>query len=159
MTNKFARLTALLSAVLAAAVAPGCGDGTEMTAGDEAAAEQVGAPLPDPEGLERVQQPLWNTCQGADIRVLNSRSDTITVRSIEYYNYTGGRWQTEGLVNKVVTPGAMQFWWEDLERTDGDTITSFNVTFDHPGHNGHVEHINTPDQACATGRVYLLEIP
>jgi hypothetical protein len=158
MTNNLARLSSLLSTVLVATAVVGCGDGSELTAGDEAAPGQVGAPLPDPEGLERVEQPLWNTCQGADIRVLNSRSDTITVRSIDYFNFTEGRWQSEGLVNKVVTPGDMQFWWEDLERADGDVITSFNVIFDHPGHNGHVQHINTPDQACATGRVYLLEI-
>lgn len=99
-----------------------------------------------------------NTCHGADIRVLNSRSDSITVRSVEYYNYTEQRWQTENLANKVVSPGAMEFWWENLERTDRDLITSFNVTFDHGSHNGHVEHVNTPDQSCATGRVYLLEI-
>jgi hypothetical protein len=147
MSNRYARITAFLSAVVAATALVGCGG--ELTAADEAAPTQV----------ETVQQPLFNTCQGADIRVLNSRSDTITVRSVEYYNYTETRWQTEDLANKVVTPGAMEFWWEDLERTDGDLITSFNVTFDHPGHNGHVQHINTPDQNCDTGRVYLLEIP
>jgi len=106
------------------------------------------------------EQPLLGSdaCKNVDIRVLNSLSYPITVRSLEYYNASEGRWQSEDLANKVVSPGALEFWTPNFEYSENDWIYSFNVTYDHPGHNGHVYHVNTPDQTCIPGRVFLLEI-
>jgi hypothetical protein len=107
-----------------------------------------------------------NACKNADIRVINSLDFPITVRSLDYYNGSEGRWQHEDLSNKLVAPGAMEFWTPNFSNTDNDWVYSFDVSFDHdedaagnsiPTH-AHVQHINTPDQRCNTGTVYLLEI-
>jgi hypothetical protein len=122
--------------------------------------DDVGAAVSDPEGTSTAQQPLFGSdaCKSVDIRVLNSLSYTITVRSLEYYNASEGRWQTEDLANRDVSPGAMEFWTPNFENSENDWLYSFNVIYDHPGHNGHVYHVNTPDQTCIPGRVFLLEI-
>jgi hypothetical protein len=50
-----------------------------------------------------------------DIRVKSDLSYAITVRSLEYYNGSEGRWMTEDLDNKVVSSGAMEFWMPNFE--------------------------------------------
>jgi hypothetical protein len=106
------------------------------------------------------EQPLFGSdaCKSVDIRVLNSRSYPITVRSLEYYNASEGRWQSEDLTNKVVDPTAMEFWTPNFEYSENDWIYSFNVIYDHGSQSGLSYHVNTPDQTCIPGRVFLLEI-
>ena len=121
---------------------------------------EVGEPPPDSETIGKLQQSLFgNDCQNADIRVVNSLPYSITVQSLEYYNGSDGAWQNEDLTNRVVTPGTMQFWTPTLGGADGEWIYSFNVNYECHGSHQHNYHINTPDQTCATGRVFLLEIP
>lgn len=107
-----------------------------------------------------------NSCQNADIRIVNSLDFPITVRSIDYYNGSERRWQHEDLDNKLVTPGAMEFWTPSFSNTKNDLIYSFDVNFDHDedaagnaiATHAHDHHINTPDTRCNTGVVYLLDI-
>jgi hypothetical protein len=128
---------------------------------DDAASQddQVGTSAADPDSVAALQQPFLgsDSCRTVDIRVLNSLSYPITVRSLEYYNASEGRWQSEDLANRVVSPGAMEFWTPNFEHAENDWIYSFNVTYDHGSQNGDVYHVNTPDQTCIPGRVFLLE--
>jgi hypothetical protein len=106
------------------------------------------------EGVAATQQPLGSSCKNVDIRVQNSRSYPITVKSVEYYNASEGRWQSEDLTNKTVYPGSMEFWTPNFEYSENDWIYSFNVIYD----SGQSYHVNTPDQTCIPGRVFLLEV-
>jgi hypothetical protein len=76
------------------------------------------------------------------------------VKSVEYYNASEWRWQSENLTNKTVYPGSMEFWTPNFEYSENDWIYSFNVIYD----NGQSYHVNTPDQTCIPGRVFLLEV-
>jgi hypothetical protein len=114
----------------------------------------------DPEGIGTQQQALFGSdCRNADIRIVNNLDYSITVRSVDYYNGSEGQWRTEDLSNRVVTPGAMEFWSPNLNGSDGDVIYSFNVNYECHGAHDHSYHINIPDTTCATGRVFLLEVP
>jgi hypothetical protein len=120
----------------------------------------VGGSPPEPQEISSPQQDLLggNNCKNVDIRVLNSLPYSITVRSLEYYNGSRQKWVSEGLANRVVSPTAMEFWSPNFENALNDWIYSFNVIYDHGSHNGDVAHINTPDQTCISGRVFLLEL-
>lgn len=164
-----ARATQRLIASAAALSLIACGD----AGGDEpmqtAAADADGGTVASPPAALAVRQEALfgsNACKNADIRVVNELDFPITVRSIDYYNGSETRWQHEDLANTVVDPGAMEFWTPTFSNTDNDWIYSFDVHFDHdedangnsiPTH-AHVLHINTPDQRCNTGTVYLLQI-
>jgi hypothetical protein len=145
-----------------------CGD-----AGGEGASSAEGEDIgsgaeAEPPNIATREDALFgsNACKNADIRVLNQLGFPITVRSIDYYNGSETRWQHEDLSNKVVYPGAMEFWTPNFSNTDNDWIYSFDVHFDHDedadgnpiAAHAHIHHINTPDQRCNTGTVYLLEI-
>ncbi|HEX6242898.1 MAG TPA: hypothetical protein VFZ61_18420 [Polyangiales bacterium] len=153
-----------LSAAVLSLIA--CGDGGDEDAtqtADEGSGVAAVAPAID----ARQERLLGsNACKNADIRVLNQLDFPITVRSLDYYNGSETRWQHEDLNNKVVSPGAMEFWTPTFSNTDNDWIYSFDVHFDHDedadgnpiATHAHVYHVNTPDQRCNTGVVYLLEI-
>lgn len=143
-----------------------CGDaGSEdlTEAADDSANDVAGAPA-----VAQRQDALFgsNSCKNADIRVVNALDFPITVRSLDYYNGSEARWQHEDLTNKLVSPGAMEFWTPNFANTENDWIYSFDVNFDHDedasgnpiATHAHVYHVNTPDQRCNTGTVYLLEI-
>ena len=154
-----------VSPVLLALTACSCGDADETVLGSEleedtAREERPAAPLESRGATGALREPLLGSdaCKNADIRVVNWGSDPITVRSMEFYDYSDSTWRYEDLTNRVVYPdGAMEFWTPDLQYTKGDEITSFEVFYDHLDHS-HTRHINTPDQVCVTGAVYLLEI-
>jgi len=55
---------------------------------------------------------------------------------------------------KTVYPGSMEFWTPNFEYSENDWIYSFNVIYD----SGQSYHVNTPDQTCIPGRVFLLEV-
>jgi hypothetical protein len=113
----------------------------------------------EPEGVGSVQQPLFgNDCRNADIRVVNSLSYPITVKSVDYYNASEGEWRTEDLTNRSVSSGAMEFWMPNLNGAENDWIYSFNVNYECHGAHDHSYHINTPDTTCIPGRVFLLEV-
>jgi len=105
--------------------------------------------------LGELQQPLLgsDTCRDVYVSVRNFWSDPITVRSIEYYNASEGRWQTEDLANRTLDAnGGLEVWVEDLENTENDMIYSVNLLFDHLGHT-HNLHFNLPDRNCMAGLV------
>jgi hypothetical protein len=103
------------------------------------------------------QQPLGNACR-ADIRVSNLLSYPITVKKVQYWNASTGSRETELLNNKVVSSGAMEFWMENLANTQNDLITSWEVFYECHGSHDHQFHVNTPDETCIAGRVFLLEV-
>jgi hypothetical protein len=150
----------IAGSLLALAACGGAGtDGAALEPGDHVlGADEVGTPSPEAIGTQ--QQPLWgNDCRNADIRVVNSLDYTIKVKSVDYYNVSEGRWQTELLNNQDVTPGAMGFWMPDLNGSENDVISSFNVNYECHGAHDHSYHVNTPDVTCIPGRVFLLEVP
>jgi hypothetical protein len=157
----------LLLLAACAADSPDDAAGASEPEGDALSAEEARGAKPSAAAATQ-QLALFgsNSCQNADIRVVNSLDFPITVRSLDYYNGTEQRWQHEDLDNKVVVPGAMEFWTPNFANTKDDYIYSFDVNFDHdedaagnpiPRHD-HSYHINTPDTRCNTGVVYLLEI-
>lgn len=138
------------------------GDETDLDleTDDEVLDAEEGGASSDPEEIGTTQQSLFgNDCRNADIRVLNSLSYSITVKSVDYYNASEGRWQTEDLTNKSVSPGAMEFWMPNLDGSENDWIYSFNVNYECHGSHDHSYHINTADTTCIPGRVFLLEVP
>ena len=105
------------------------------------------------DSLGQAQEALLgsNTCQDAYIAVRNLLSDPITVRSIEYYNGTETRWQTEDLPNRTLAANTgLEIWVQDLERTKNDVVYSANLLYDHLSHT-HDEHFNIPDTTCVDG--------
>ena len=105
--------------------------------------------------LGQSQQPLFgsNTCRNVYVAVRNFWDDPITVRSIEYYNASEGRWQTEDLANRTLAAnGGLEIWVEDLENTENDWVYSVNLLFDHLDHT-HNMHFNIPDRTCLAGVV------
>jgi hypothetical protein len=105
--------------------------------------------------LGQSQQPLLgsNTCRNVYVAVRNNWDDPITVRSIEYYNASEGRWQTEDLANRTLPAnGGLEIWIEDLENTENDWVYSANLLFDHLDHT-HNMHFNIPDRTCLAGVV------
>lgn len=110
---------------------------------------------PQTEALGEVQQPLLgsNTCRDVYIAVRNFWDDPITVRSIEYYNASEGRWQTEDLANRTLDAnGGLEIWVEDLENAENDRFYSANLLFDHLDHT-HNMHFNIPDKTCLAGHI------
>jgi hypothetical protein len=116
--------------------------------GDEASGRDAGV-------LGELQQPLFgsNTCRDVYVSVRNFWNDPITVRSIEYYNASEGRWQTEDLANRTLEAnGGLEIWIEDLENAENDWIYSVNLLFDHLDHT-HNMHFNIPDRTCLAGHI------
>jgi hypothetical protein len=136
-------------------------DGDETDLAVEEGEEGLDGELEDdPEGIGTQQQALLgNDCRNADIRIVNNLAYPITVRSVDFYNGSEGQWRTEDLSNRVVSPGAMEFWFPNLNGSEDESIYSFNVNYECHGSHDHSYHINTPDTTCITGRVYLLEVP
>jgi hypothetical protein len=138
------------------------GDESDLAveAGEEGLDGLDGDSEDDPEGIGTQQQALFgNDCRNADIRIVNDLAYPITVRSIDYYNASEGEWRTEDLSNRVVSSGAMEFWFPNLNGAENDWIYSFNVNYECHGSHDHSHHINTPDTTCISGRVFLLEVP
>jgi hypothetical protein len=105
--------------------------------------------------LGQLQQPLLgsDTCSDVYVSVRNFWSDPITVRSIEFYNASEGRWQTEDLANRTLAAnGGLEIWVEDLQGTENDMIYSVNLLFDHLDHY-HDLHFNLQDRRCMAGLV------
>jgi len=118
--------------------------------------EEANAPA-GTEGVGSLQQSLGNGCR-ADIRVSNALSYPITVKKVQYWNASTGSRETELLNNKVVSPGAMEFWMETLENTQNDLITSWEVFYECHGSHDHQFHVNTPDVNCIAGTVFSLDV-
>jgi hypothetical protein len=121
--------------------------------GDEASGPAASGREAD--ALGQSQQPLLgsNTCRDVYVSVRNFWNDPITVRSIEYYNASEGRWQTEDLANRTLdADGGLEIWVEDLENAENDTIYSVNLLFDHLDHT-HNMHFNIPDRTCLAGHI------
>ena len=121
-------LSLALLAALSLSTAMGCGSAADSSLDvlDETA-------LPDdaelaPTGMEelgQVQQPLFgsDTCRDVYVSVRNFLNDPITVRSIEYYNGSEGRWQTEDLANRTLAAdGGLEIWVENLVHAENDRI-------------------------------------
>jgi hypothetical protein len=124
---------------------PRDGEEASETAGSE---REAGA-------LGQSQQPLLggNTCRNVYIAVRNLKSEPITVRSIEYYNASEGRWQTEDLPNRTLdADDGLEIWIQDLENAENDWIYSANLLFDHLDHT-HNTHFNIPDRTCLAGNI------
>lgn len=121
--------------------------------GDDAS--QLAPIEPEANALGQLQQPIFgsNACQDVQIAVRNFKSDPITVRSIDYYNDTEERWQTEDLDNRTLEPdGGLDIWIENLENTRGDLVTLANLYFDHLDHSHHTD-FNIDNQTCQDGDI------
>lgn len=151
----------LAFAIVNLAALTGCAgsphDETELDPIDESAspADPSSSPRGDDAALGEVQQPILgsNTCNDVYISVRNFWNDPITVRSIEYYNGTERRWQTEDLANRTLdADGGLEIWIEDLENAENDTFYSANLLFDHLDHT-HNMHFNIADKTCLDGHI------
>lgn len=153
------RASAAMTLALGLAALTGCASALDETGADALSPLDEGAEpslASDEAGeLGALQQPLFGSdaCRNVYVAVRNFLNDPITVRSLEYYNVSEGRWQTENLANRTLSAnGGLEIWIEDLEHAENDLISSANLLYDHVGHT-HDEHFNIPDANCVAGAI------
>ncbi|MEY2930808.1 MAG: hypothetical protein RL033_1557, partial [Pseudomonadota bacterium] len=78
-------------------------DPTELDRAPIAEAQEPTSTEGEAGPLGQLQQPIFGSenCRDVYLAVRNFKSDPITVRSIEYYNGTDDRWQTENLADRT----------------------------------------------------------
>jgi hypothetical protein len=147
----------------------GAGESDEVLAADfEDAAAAEGSSEAATESVGKQQQALFNLCENVRVEVTNlfeedngARPD-IKVTALSFYNSRRGTWSKQSVSNEIIGYNDDYPYIEDLENSDGDTITRWRVYHKHDLGNGWgnevYQEINTADRTCTDGMTVELTV-
>ena len=118
--------------------------------------------------VAQTQQALFNLCENVRIEVKNlyeepggARPD-VKVTAVSFFNSDRGSWSKQSISNEVIGYNDEYPYIEDLENSDGETITRWRVYHRHDIGNGWgsevYQEINTTDRNCVDGMTVNLTV-